>query len=86
MADTTKSLKLLTDKEAIKTYIGIISGATCTDYMFKKYIERGMPARYEDNRWLAYSDNIDEFFRLYTRISMKRVPDEDKNDQELQLL
>lgn len=63
-----QTLKLLTSKDEIKTYLGNIS-----DYLFKKYIEKGMPARYEDNRWLAYTDNIDEFFKAYTKISMRKI-------------
>lgn len=63
--------KLLTSKDEIKTYLGNIS-----DYLFKKYIEKGMPARYEDNRWLAYSENIDEFFKTYTRVSMRKIINE----------
>ena len=65
-----KNLKILTSKEEIKTYLGNI-----TDYMFQKYIKLGMPARYEDCRWLAHTDNIDEFFRIYTKVHMKNVPD-----------
>lgn len=62
-----KSDKILDSKEAIKDYIGNVS-----DYRFTQYIEAGMPARYERGRgWIAHADNIDEFFRLYTRISMK---------------
>jgi hypothetical protein len=65
---------LLTSKESIKSYITDISnGDPCSDYLFKKYIEKGLPARFDDNRWLAYSENIDEFFKLYTRVSMKNV-------------
>lgn len=62
-------IKLLTSKQAIQGYIAKISGEACSEYMFKKYISRGMPARFEDNRWLAYSENIDEYFRTYTRFS-----------------
>jgi hypothetical protein len=44
-----------------------------SDYIFKKYIKMGMPARYEDNRWIAHTDNIDEFFRQYTKVSMRKM-------------
>ena len=63
-----KSGKILTSKQEIKQYIGGIS-----DYLFKKYISSGMPARYEDNRWTAHADNIDDFFKQYTRVSMKNL-------------
>jgi hypothetical protein len=49
-------------------YIG-----NASDYIFKKYIKMGMPARYEDNRWIAHTDNIDEFFRQYTKVSMRKM-------------
>ncbi len=62
--------KILQTKEEIKTYLNNIS-----DYQFKKYIEKGMPARFEDGRWIAHTDNLDEFFRAYTRISMGKVSD-----------
>jgi len=66
----TKSNKILTNKQAIQDWIG-----ECSDYMFKKYISLGMPARFEDGRWTAHGDNIDEFFRRYTMVSMKSTID-----------
>ena len=66
MSDKIISQKILGSKEEIKTYVGNIS-----DYTFKKYIESGLPARYEDGRWIAHAENIDEFFKIYTRVSMK---------------
>jgi hypothetical protein len=41
-----KSCKILSSKDEIKIYLGNV-----TDYMFRKYVERGLPARYEDRRW-----------------------------------
>ncbi len=64
----TQSPKLLTSKDEIKIYIGNVS-----DHLFKKYVAKGLPARYEDNRWLAHTENIDEFFRLYTKVSMRKT-------------
>lgn len=66
-----KSQKILTSKEEIKIYIGNIS-----DYMFRKYIKRGMPARCEDGRWTAHCENVEEWFKIYTKVSMKNAPDE----------
>jgi len=67
--------KILTSKQEIMDYIG------CSHHSFRKYVENGLPARYEEGRWMAHSDNIDDFFRSYTRICMKNViktiPDED---------
>ena len=32
-----------------------------------KYIKSGMPVLIEDGRWLAHKENIEEFFKHYTR-------------------
>lgn len=71
-----KSQKILRSKDDIKEYLGNI-----TDYMFNKYIAAGMPARYDEGSgWIAHIDNIDEFFRAYTRVSMKnKVHDMEEN-------
>jgi len=45
--------------------------------MFAKYIERGLPARYEDRRWIAHADNIDEWIKEYTRVQLRKMPSED---------
>ena len=66
-----KSKKILTSKDEIKAYIGNVS-----DYLFKKYIKKGMPARFEDGRWVAHAENLDEFFRKYTKVYMKNLPNE----------
>ena len=70
-----KSCKLLTSKDEIKAYLGISS-----DGSFKKYIEKGLPARYEDRRWVAHTDNVDEWMKGYTRVQMKKVPDDEETD------
>jgi len=61
-----KSCKLLSSKDEIKEYLGNLS-----DYLFNKYVDRGLPARYEDRRWIAHADNLDDFMRVYTKVSMK---------------
>lgn len=66
-----KNENLLASKEEIKAYLGDI-----TDYLFAKYIKLGMPARYEDKRWIAHAENIDEFFKTYTRVSMRKIINE----------
>jgi hypothetical protein len=73
---TAKSCKILGSKDEIKVYLGILS-----DQLFQKYIERGLPARYEDRRWVAHTDNLDEFMKAYTRISMKKVPQDDEGEK-----
>lgn len=69
--DFTK-IRVLSSKEMIKEYISHITGEICSEYMFLKYIDKGMLARYEDRRWFAHADNIDEFFKLWTRIQMNK--------------
>ena len=65
----TKSDRMLLSKDEIKMYLGGISNHT-----FRKYVEHGLPARYEDGgSWLAHADNIDEWFRIYTRVSAKGI-------------
>lgn len=70
-----KSTRILTSKQEIMDYLGGIS-----NHLFMKYVNAGMPARFEDNRWIAHTDNIEEWCRAYTRVSMKQVlnqiPDE----------
>lgn len=62
------SNKILTSKQEIMTYLG-----DCSDYLFKKYISLGMPARYADKRWIAHVDNLEDWFKKYTFISMKKM-------------
>jgi len=76
MAGSVKNyrvVRVLVSKAIIIDYIEHVTGEACTEYLFKKYVERGLPARYEDKRWIAHADNIDEYFRIYTRVSMKSI-------------
>lgn len=63
-----KSEKILTCKEEIKTFLGNVS-----DYMFRKYIKDGMPARFVGRDWIAHGANIEKWFEVYTRVSMKNA-------------
>lgn len=60
---------LLVGKSEISRFLGDAS-----DYMMKKYLEMGMPVVIEDKRWFAHKENIEEFFKMYTR---KKVGDVD---------
>lgn len=53
--------KLLLCKQEIMGHL------KCGKYAFKVWIERGLPARYEDGRWSAHTDNVDEFLRVWTK-------------------
>jgi hypothetical protein len=45
------------------------------DQKLKKYLESGMPVLIENGRWLAHKENIEEFFKTYTRQKVKVNPD-----------
>jgi len=45
------------------------------DYKLKKYLEAGMPVLIEDGRWLAHRENIEEFFKHYTRKRVEKIPE-----------
>jgi len=62
------SKKILTSKQEIMDYINAGS-----HFLFQKYIAAGMPARFEDNRWVAHADNIEDWFKQYTRVSMRKM-------------
>ena len=53
---------LLDGKEEIRRFLN-----NTTEYKLKKYIEYGMPVLIEEGRWLAHKDNIEEFFKHFTR-------------------
>ena len=61
---------LLDGKDQISAFLG---GAG--DKKLKKYIEAGMPVLIEDGRWMAHKDNIEDFFKHYTRKRVREVPD-----------
>lgn len=69
MSEGMRSHKILGCKQEIMDYI------PCGELLFEKYINDGMPARYDDGRWLAHADNIDEWFKMRTRVQMKYMPE-----------
>jgi len=73
-----KSTKILICKEEIKEYLGI------SDHIFRRYVALGMPARYEEGGgWVAYTENIDKWFQVYTKISMKKMLDVEEQRSEV---
>ena len=42
---------------------------------FDKFIKMGMPARLIDGSWHAHADNIDQWFKQITAVSMKDAPE-----------
>ena len=71
MANITPSDDWLTSKNAIKVYCD-----NASDYMFKKYVKAGMPARPEDGRWSASKKAIDEWWYLYNKINAAKIIDQ----------
>lgn len=57
------------------THTGLLDGKgeiskflnNASDYKLKKYVAAGMPVLIEDGRWLAHRENIEDFFKKYTR-------------------
>lgn len=62
--------KILMSKQEIMDYLKISA------YIYKKFIRMGMPVLFVDGRCYAHKDNIDEFFKMITRVSSKNAPDE----------
>ena len=54
--------RLLVGKKQISEYLEI------GEAMFYGMIKSGMPARAVNGRWMAFSENLDEFFKTYTRV------------------
>lgn len=73
--DLKQSDDWLTSKTEIKIYCG-----NASDYMFKKYIKAGMPARPEDGRWSASKKAIDEWWYLYNRVNASKFIDQISDD------
>lgn len=57
---------LLDGKQAIKDFL-----CNASDYMLNKWVGDGMPVRIDCGRWYAHTDNLEDFFRFYTKIRQK---------------
>lgn len=75
MAEIKPSEKFLTSKKEIQLFL-----KNASDHMFKRYIKAGMPARYEDGRWCASTTKIEQWWEVYTSISMMNVIDRIPDD------
>jgi membrane protease subunit (stomatin/prohibitin family) len=56
-----KAPSILTSKEEIMEYIG------CSKHLLQQYISMGLPVLSLNGRWIAHTDNVDQFFRAITR-------------------
>lgn len=61
---------LLEGREEIRKFLGV------SDYALKRFIAAGMPVLIEGTRWLAHEDNLEDFFRKYTRVDSRSKADE----------
>jgi len=61
---------LLDGKDNISEFLG-----GCGEKKLLKYIAAGMPVLIEDGRWLAHKENIEEFFKHYTRKKVSKIPE-----------
>ncbi len=52
-----------------------------SDYMLEKFVKMGMPVVIEGNMWFAHRENIEEFFKHYTRkrVDVKSISDPEKD-------
>jgi len=53
---------LLIGKKKISAYLDDAS-----DYMLTKWIKNGMPVLITGGKWTAHKDNLEDFFKSYTR-------------------
>ena len=57
---------LMTSKEEVRGFLN-----NASDYALKKFLLAGMPVRIEGGKWLAHKENIEDFFKHYTRTKAK---------------
>jgi len=61
---------LLDGKEDIRKFL---NGAS--DHKLRKYLNAGMPVLIDEGgRWLAHKENIEDFFKKYTRKRVVQMP------------
>jgi hypothetical protein len=64
--DHSRRSGILDGKDEISAFLG---GAS--DYKLTRWVKLGMPVLIDDGRWLAHIDNIEDFFRKYTRVDSR---------------
>lgn len=52
--------KILIGKKSIMQYIGV------SHSMLNRLVNHGLPARNENNKWYAHTDNLDKWFKNWT--------------------
>lgn len=61
--------KVLTSKEDVMDYAGL------TKHTYPKFLKLGLPVLYMDGRCYAHKDNIDDFFKIITKVNSSKVAD-----------
>lgn len=54
----------------------IMEAYSWSEYKFKQWVKAGLPVLIMGGTCYAHRDNIDEFFRLKTRVNSSSIPDE----------
>ena len=65
VCDPAVTSGLLDGKDKIQGFLGV------SEYMLNKFLAAGMPVLIDGNRWLAHVDNLEDFFRKYTRVDSR---------------
>lgn len=61
---------LLDGKDQIRKFLN-----NATDYRMKTFLKAGMPVLIEGGRWLAHKDNLEEWFKFYTKKKVDNIPE-----------
>lgn len=69
-------MNLLTSRQEIMDHLKL------TKTWFSTFVRLGMPVTYINGRCFAHKENLDEYFKQITRVSMKNVPDEILNAED----
>ena len=72
MTNPPKIIKGLRDCADYLTAVGI----SVTPSTLKKYIEAGLPCRFEFGTYHFHTDNLNDFFKAWCRQQIKDAPDE----------
>ncbi len=67
----------MSEKNSSRTLIGlksILKYLEMSEPTFKEFVRMGLPARVHRRYWYAHKDNIDDFFRHFTRHHQKDDP------------
>jgi len=67
MAQVIRSPHIIWTMEALREYIGGLSGKAISIARFNKLVERGLPVTIIDGSWCGHAENIEQFMKAGTR-------------------